>query len=56
MQLHRTCFKCRRCGTQLSVVNFYETESGEFCCDLCPDEEKNHVDVTTANKKIVEDW
>ena len=55
-QLHRTCFKCRRCDAQLSVVNFYETENGEYCCDMCPDEEKNHVEVTTANKRIVEDW
>ena len=37
-------------------LHFYETEAGQFCCDLCPDEEKNHVEVTTANKKIVQDW
>ena len=37
--LHRTCFKCARCGTQLSLAGYYETEAGEYCCELCPDEE-----------------
>lgn len=37
--LHRTCFKCARCGTQLSLAGYYETETGEYCCELCPDEE-----------------
>lgn len=36
---HRTCFKCARCGTQLSTANCYETESHAFCCEVCPDEE-----------------
>merc|ERR1719187_387693 len=39
--LHRTCFKCARCGTQLSLAGYYETETGEYCCELCPDEENN---------------
>ena len=37
--LHRTCFKCARCGNQLSLAGYYETETGEYCCELCPDEE-----------------
>lgn len=38
---HRTCLKCARCNTQLSLGSFYETEKdGEFCCETCPDEEK----------------
>ncbi|KAJ9590123.1 hypothetical protein L9F63_016752, partial [Diploptera punctata] len=35
---HRTCFRCARCQTQLSVANCYETEGGEYCCETCPDE------------------
>ena len=38
--LHRTCFKCARCETQLSLASYYETETGDFCCEVCPDEEK----------------
>jgi len=37
--LHRTCFRCARCDTQLSLAGYYETEAGEYCCELCPDEE-----------------
>ena len=37
--LHRTCFKCARCSTQLSLAGYYETETGDYCCELCPDEE-----------------
>jgi len=36
---HRTCFKCARCEEQLTLVSFYETETGQFCCEVCPDEE-----------------
>lgn len=37
---HRTCFRCARCKTQLSLANCYETETdGVFCCETCPDEE-----------------
>ncbi|KAG8230744.1 hypothetical protein J437_LFUL010243 [Ladona fulva] len=38
--MHRTCFRCARCRTQLSPAGgYYETESGAFCCEVCPDEE-----------------
>ncbi|KAJ8969554.1 hypothetical protein NQ317_016586, partial [Molorchus minor] len=37
---HRTCFKCARCNSQLTLANYYETEHGDFCCEICPDEEK----------------
>lgn len=38
---HRTCLKCARCGSQLALGSFYETETdGQFCCETCPDEEK----------------
>lgn len=38
---HRTCLKCARCNSQLSPGSFYETEEdGVFCCETCPDEEK----------------
>uniref|UniRef100_A0A2M4A7K4 Uncharacterized protein n=1 Tax=Anopheles triannulatus TaxID=58253 RepID=A0A2M4A7K4_9DIPT len=37
---HRSCLKCARCGAQLTVGSFYETETdGEYCCETCPDEE-----------------
>jgi len=39
--LHRTCFRCARCDTQLSLAGYYETEAGEYCCELCPDEEND---------------
>ncbi|KAK6637734.1 hypothetical protein RUM44_008156 [Polyplax serrata] len=37
---HRTCFTCKRCGNQLNLVGYYETETGDFVCETCPDEEK----------------
>ncbi|XP_037074473.1 MICAL-like protein 1 [Pollicipes pollicipes] len=37
--VHRTCFKCARCGSQLSTANYYVTEDAQFCCEVCPDEE-----------------
>ncbi|XP_018573486.1 MICAL-like protein 1 [Anoplophora glabripennis] len=37
---HRTCFRCARCSSQLTLANYYETENGDFCCEICPDEEK----------------
>lgn len=38
---HRTCLKCARCSSQLTLGSFYETEvDGEFCCETCPDEEE----------------
>ncbi|GLV35949.1 MICAL-like [Carabus blaptoides fortunei] len=39
---HRTCFRCARCNTQLSLANCYETETdGQYCCETCPDEEES---------------
>ena len=38
---HRTCFRCARCNSQLTLANYYETENNEFCCETCPDEEKS---------------
>lgn len=49
---HRTCLKCARCNTQLSLGSFYETEKdGEFCCETCPDEEKKlaQIENTTTS-------
>jgi hypothetical protein len=53
--LHRTCFKCARCNNQLSIANYYETEAGLYCCDMCPDEELSQAEVAEANKKLVQD-
>ncbi|EFA10033.2 hypothetical protein TcasGA2_TC012205 [Tribolium castaneum] len=36
---HRTCFRCARCSSQLTLANYYETENSDFCCETCPDEE-----------------
>ena len=37
---HRTCFRCARCNSQLTLANYYETETkDQFCCEVCPDEE-----------------
>jgi hypothetical protein len=52
--LHRTCFKCARCHTQLNLHSYYETEAGGYCCDMCPDEEITLVMTVEANKKIVD--
>lgn len=35
---HRTCFRCARCGAQLSAADYYETCSGDYVCETCPDE------------------
>ncbi|BES97210.1 Protein of unknown function (DUF3585) [Nesidiocoris tenuis] len=35
---HRTCFRCARCSAQLTLVDYYETHDGKFCCETCPDE------------------
>lgn len=38
---HRTCLRCARCNSQLTLGSFYETEvDDEYCCETCPDEEK----------------
>ncbi|XP_047469140.1 MICAL-like protein 1, partial [Penaeus chinensis] len=38
--MHRTCFRCARCSTQLTLASYYETEKSQFCCETCPDEER----------------
>ncbi|CAL4065015.1 unnamed protein product, partial [Meganyctiphanes norvegica] len=38
--MHRTCFRCARCSTQLNIASYYETEKGQYCCETCPDEER----------------
>lgn len=44
LMFHRTCLKCARCNSQLSPGSFYETEEdGVFCCETCPDEEKESI-------------
>lgn len=49
---HRTCLKCARCQTQLTPGSFYETEiDGEFCCETCPDEEKDRPDAACATEE-----
>lgn len=49
---HRTCFKCARCSSVLTLGNYYETENdNEYCCETCPDEEKvNSAKVETSNR------
>ena len=48
---HRTCFRCARCSSVLTLGNFYETEKDhEFCCETCPDEEKPSFKVETSNR------
>ena len=50
---HRTCLKCARCSSQLTIGSFYETETdGEYCCETCPDEEEEEDEkeiVTNGN-------
>lgn len=46
---HRTCFRCARCNSQLTLANYYETENNEFCCETCPDEEKLDSSVLTRS-------
>lgn len=49
---HRTCFKCARCTSVLTLGNYYETENDhEYCCETCPDEEKlNSAKVDESNR------
>lgn len=43
---HRTCFRCARCNSQLTLANYYETEhENQFCCETCPDEEQSAKNV-----------
>jgi len=48
---HRTCFKCARCEEQLTLASFYETETGQFCCEVCPDEEDHERRRTLRARK-----
>lgn len=59
---HRTCFRCARCNNQLSLANYYETETdGQYCCETCPDEEtstdggvtttQNNLEGTNSNSR-----
>lgn len=48
---HRTCFRCARCDSILTLGNFYETEKDhEYCCETCPDEEKTTPKVEESNR------
>jgi len=48
---HRTCFRCARCNSVLTLGNFYQTEKdNEFCCETCPDEELK----SKRSSKVVE--
>lgn len=49
---HRTCFTCKRCGNQLNLVGCYETESGDFVCETCPDEEKENDISRSENETL----
>lgn len=50
---HRSCLKCARCGTQLTLGSFYETETdGEYCCETCPDEE---IQITERRRSMSSD-
>jgi len=49
--IHRTCFKCARCEEQLTLASFYETETGQFCCEVCPDEEDSQRKRTLKVRK-----
>ena len=52
---HRTCFRCARCASQLSVANYYETEKGQYCCETCPDEvnlSQQHLPNDYSNEEL----
>ena len=49
---HRTCFRCARCTSQLSVANYYETEKGQYCCETCPDEVEQHKETAITSTSI----
>ena len=53
--LHRQCFRCARCQAQLSIANYYETESeGTYCCEMCPDEEQIRETEVALTKMTLE--
>ncbi|CAB0041581.1 unnamed protein product [Trichogramma brassicae] len=33
---HRSCFRCARCCSQLTPGNYYTTNKGLYCCEICP--------------------
>ena len=49
--MHRTCFRCARCTNQLTLASYYETEKGQFCCETCPDEEREKSDNISATQQ-----
>ncbi|XP_073984997.1 MICAL-like protein isoform X3 [Rhodnius prolixus] len=53
---HRTCFRCARCGNQLSLADYYETHDGQYCCETCPDEIIMETSTATSfNPKLPEE-
>ena len=53
--LHRSCFRCARCQSQLSIANYYETEKeGTYCCEMCPDEENVRETEIALSKMTLE--
>ena len=53
--LHRQCFRCARCQSQLSIANYYETEmEGTYCCEMCPDEEQIRETEVALTKMTLE--
>ncbi|CAH0554384.1 unnamed protein product [Brassicogethes aeneus] len=52
---HRTCFRCARCESQLTLANYYETENGQYCCEMCPDEEKLNLDDNSVLSRSISD-
>ena len=48
-------FQCARCSSQLSIANYYETENGDYCCDVCPDVEEAAAKVSAVTASREED-
>lgn len=61
---HRTCLRCARCNSQLTLGSFYETETdGVFCCETCPDEEakgkrndQSSIASSSSDQDMVDDY
>jgi len=51
---HRSCFKCARCQHLLNPVSCYETETGDFVCEMCPDEGKKTISQQEAQNMVEE--
>uniref|UniRef100_A0A6M2DRL7 Putative mical-like protein 1 isoform x3 n=1 Tax=Xenopsylla cheopis TaxID=163159 RepID=A0A6M2DRL7_XENCH len=51
---HRVCFSCAHCGTQLHPDSFdyYENESGDYCCESCPDNSLSSEDRTNEDRSL----